>query len=171
MSPEIVFGFALLRHLVRIYNVRISYPNKDTYIWDDDVAGAYRIPKYNPAVALAFASAIMEWLFLPTGDVFGSKTSPHEYEPFARARALLAEHLSRDQTLVMKHADILQAVEIEVEPNPNEVHFVSSKTDSINKGVFRPGTNVSMNTLIIPLCMIHSWLMSRNIYLQLWLLV
>ena len=60
LSPEIVFGFALLRHLVRIYNVRISYPNRDTFIWDDDVAGAYRIPKYNPAVALAFASAIME---------------------------------------------------------------------------------------------------------------
>ena len=88
----------------------------------------------------------MQWLFLPTGGVFGSKTSPHEYEPFARARAFLAEHLSRDQTLVMKHANILQAVEIEVEPNQHQVKFVPTKADSINKGVFHPGTTTSVNT-------------------------
>ena len=77
---------------------------------------------------------------MPTCDVFGSKTSPHEYEPFARARAFLAEHLSRDQTLVMKHGDILQAVEFEVEPNSEQVHFVTFKVDSIKEEVFHPGT-------------------------------
>ena len=28
LSPEIVSGFASLKHLVRIYNLRISYPKK-----------------------------------------------------------------------------------------------------------------------------------------------
>ena len=28
LSPEIVFGFALLKHLIRAYNLRISYPKK-----------------------------------------------------------------------------------------------------------------------------------------------
>ena len=99
-SPDIVFGTALLRHLIRIWNLWNSYPFQDIYLWDDDVSGAYRSPKYHPAIAGAFAFAIMDLLYLPTGGTFGSNTSPHEYKPFARARAFLTEHLSFDDHLV-----------------------------------------------------------------------
>ena len=66
-SPKIVFGTAFLQHLIRIYNLRISYPNTDILLWDDDVSGAYRIPKYHPNVAGAFAFAVMFWLFVGWG--------------------------------------------------------------------------------------------------------
>ena len=78
------------------------------------MSGAYRIPKYNPAVAGAFAFAIMQYFFLPTGGTFGSNTSPHEYKPFAQARAYLAEHLSRDETLVLKYKEIFSLVKLQL---------------------------------------------------------
>ena len=92
----------------------------------------------------------MKWLFLPTAGVLGSKTSPWEYEPFAGARAFLAAYLSRDHTLVIKHAKILQTLEIEVEPNPDQVHFIPAKAESSNKSFLHPGTNVSVNRLHNP---------------------
>lgn len=145
-SPNIIFGTAFMRHLIRIWNLRISYPHTDIYLWDDDVAGAYRIPKYHPAVAAAFCFIIMSWLFLPTGGTFGSTTSPPEYEPYARARAFLAEHLSRDDTLVLKHADILRLVQFETEADPSSVVYVQAVADSINKGVFVEGSDTPVNT-------------------------
>ena len=125
-----------MKHLIRKWNLRISYPTEEIYLWDDDVAGAHRIPKYHPAIASAFIFAIMQYLFLPTGGMFGSKTSAHLYEPFARARAFLAEQLSRDQTLIMKHANILHLLNFQVEENPNQVTFTPAKADSINSGIF-----------------------------------
>ena len=50
LCPDIVFGFALMNHLIRCYNLRITYPFLDIYLWDDDDAGTYREPKYSPTV-------------------------------------------------------------------------------------------------------------------------
>ena len=99
-SPNIYFDTAFVSHLIRVYYCCISYPTVDIVLWDNDVSGAYRLPKYNPAVASAFAYAILSWLMLPSGSNFGSTTSPHKYECFARARAYLAEILSREKSLV-----------------------------------------------------------------------
>ena len=39
-SPPIYYGDALTRHFTRIYNLRVTYPNDEIYLWDDDVSGA-----------------------------------------------------------------------------------------------------------------------------------
>lgn len=39
-----------MNHLIRCYNLRITYPFLDIYLWDDDDAGTYREPKYSPTV-------------------------------------------------------------------------------------------------------------------------
>ena len=135
-SPSINFGDAFMRHLIRIWNLRITHPYEDILIWDDDVSGAYRIPKYNPAIAGAFSYALLNYFFLPTGGTFGSSTSPQEYELFAQARAFLAEYLPRDQTLVLKHQDILSLVEFVKDDNPDPIVFVQAIADGIHKGVF-----------------------------------
>ena len=36
------------RHLVQIYNLRISYPHTDILLFDDDAAGAFRHVKFHP---------------------------------------------------------------------------------------------------------------------------
>ena len=53
-SPEheitLRYGNALTRHLTRIYNLRISYPNTEILLCDDDASGAFRHVKYHPDI-------------------------------------------------------------------------------------------------------------------------
>ena len=77
----------------------------------------------------------MSYLSLSIGETFGSDTSLAEYEPLARAHAFLVSHLSRDTSLVTKHAKILDLVDFEVESNPVSVYFTQSVADGIHKGV------------------------------------
>ena len=84
--------------------------------------------------------------FLPTGGTFGSTTSPSEYEPFAQARAYLAEYLSRDESLVEKHKDILDLVDFVEDDNPDPSVFVQAIADKINNGVFDKVLGRDVNT-------------------------
>ena len=104
------------------------------------------ILKYTPTVAGLFTYAVMHFFFLPTGDTFGSNTSPAEYEPLTRARAFLAEHLSRDEPLVMKHTEILNLVDFDVEYNPSKVSYTQATPDTIHKGVYDPTKGWDINT-------------------------
>ena len=63
-SPDIHFGQAFNKHLIRIWNLRITHPSEDILLWDDDVSGAYRLPKYHPDVAAAFSYSILNYFFL-----------------------------------------------------------------------------------------------------------
>ena len=103
------------------------------------------IPKCNPAVAGAFAYATMDFFFLPTEDTFGPKTSSAEYYPLARARAFLAEHLSRDEPLVMKHVEILNFVKFKVESEPFNVVYTQTTPETIHKGVYDPTRGRDVN--------------------------
>ena len=101
-SPNIHFGTSFIKHLTRVWNLCITHPFLDIFLRDDDVSRAYRIPKYKPEVAGDFSYAIIHLFFLYTGGSFDYNTSLAEYEPLAKARDFLAEHLYRDEPLVMK---------------------------------------------------------------------
>ena len=135
-NSDIHFGTSFIKHLIRVWNLHITHPFLDIFLWDDEVSGAYRIPKYNPAVAGDFDYAIIHVFFRPTGDTFGSNTIPAEHKPLSRARAFLAKHLSRDEPLVMKHAEILNLVDFAVESEPSNVVYTQSTPDNIHKGVY-----------------------------------
>lgn len=66
------YGDAFERHMIGIYNLRITYPTTEIYLWDDDVSGAFRHVKYHPDIATAFAYTIHQYLILSIGQVFGS---------------------------------------------------------------------------------------------------
>jgi hypothetical protein len=40
-EPEVTFGQALSKHLIRIWNLRISYPVEVFLLWDDDASGRF----------------------------------------------------------------------------------------------------------------------------------
>ena len=134
-EPPIYYGTALLRHLHRIWNLRITYPDDVIYLWDDDVAGAFRLIKYNPHVATAFASIINLRLWIPVGQVFGGNTSAQNFEGVARAREILSEHLSHPSfsSLIQKHHKILDLIQYS-HPKKDTL-FVKAAPCSINKGV------------------------------------
>ena len=77
-DPEVVYGDAFMRHLTQIWNLRISYPNEELYLFDDDVKGAFRHSKYHPDVAGTFAFSISNYLMIPMGQTFSSIDSPQD---------------------------------------------------------------------------------------------
>ena len=136
-EPDILYGEAFMKHLIRIWNLRISYPDQDIYVWDDDVSGAFRQGKYNPEIVAAFAFIIFNMLWIPCGMVFGSNTSPGNFEPIAMARMLLAQHYSCDKfnSLKEKHKHILDKVDFEY-PLEADKQYEQAISDSKHKGVF-----------------------------------
>ena len=133
-EPTIIYGTAFMRHLERIWNLRISYPVTDILLFDDDVKGAFRHCKYHPDIAAAFSFIIEDLLFVPLGGTFGSITSPSNFEPIARARTHLAEFLSDRRDLLEKYADIIDKVEFSDEPDKHTV-YVQAVADVFNQGV------------------------------------
>ena len=77
----IEYGSSMMRHLIRIANLRISYPTSPLYLFDTDVTGAFRHVKYNPFIASAFSYSANGRVLIPTAQDFGSTTSPSNYEP------------------------------------------------------------------------------------------
>jgi hypothetical protein len=134
-EPDLIYGTTWTRHLEQIWNLRISYPDLEILVFDDDVSGAFRHAKHNPDIAAAIAFVINEHLFVPTGQTFGSNTSPANWEPIARARALLASHLHNRSGLIEKHKNILDKVQFSEPPTPQQT-FVPAVRDAIHTGVF-----------------------------------
>jgi hypothetical protein len=134
-EPDLIYGTTWNRHLTQIWNLRISYPDEDILVFDDDVSGAFRHAKHNPDIAAAISFVIGELLYIPTGQTFGSNTSPANFEPIARARTILASHLEGQTNLQEKHKEILDKVTFSEPPTPTTT-FVKATKDTIHTGVF-----------------------------------
>ena len=133
-EPEIKYGLTFMLHLQHIYNFRIAQPKKDIVLFDDDVKGAFRHPKYHPDIAAAFSFIIQCLLFITLGNTFGSIVSPANFEPIARARTHLAKYLSSRRDLYEKYKHIIDKVKFS-EPAPHGTVFTKAKKDNINQGV------------------------------------
>ena len=74
---ELQYGHTFKNHLKRIYNLWITYSNKEILLFDDDASGAFRYIKLHPDVVGAHAFIIRSNLYVLLGSVFGSNVSPH----------------------------------------------------------------------------------------------
>ena len=143
-EPELVFGSAFQRHIKQVYNKRITYPTETLYQFADDVTAAFRQPKYHPDIVGAFCSRMSNVLLISVGQTFGSITSPQNYEPLARARAFLAQHLSHDGSihLVKKYKSYLDKVQWDQRKDLNHIPRAIPKKDKLNPGVLDINNNV-----------------------------
>ena len=69
-EPEIIYGNSFQRHLEGIWNSRITHPQSDILLFDDDVKGAFRHCKYHPDIASAFSFIMSGFLFIPMGNIW-----------------------------------------------------------------------------------------------------
>ena len=90
---QLHYGLAMNRHLVQIYNLKISYPHMGILLFKDEVSGSLRHVKLHPDVAVARAYSVCQTLHVHAGSVFGSNASPHNWEVFSHSRCMLAEDL------------------------------------------------------------------------------
>jgi hypothetical protein len=136
------YGSTMLRHLIRLYNLRISHPKDIIYLFDDDISAAFRHVKYNLFVAGAFSSIANNTLLIPCAQTFGSNTSPSNYETLALTRAHLSEVYSNSahENLLILHKAYLDLVRWADENDTATrcIHTTCVK-DSLNQGVLVDG--------------------------------
>ncbi len=90
-NPRVYFGTALIRHLLQIWNLRIDFPLEDILQHIDDISAAFRRLLYHPDLAIVFAYVFMEFLIIPVGMIFGSRSSPSFFQILAELRSRLAD--------------------------------------------------------------------------------
>jgi hypothetical protein len=92
-NPPVFYGNALKRHLTAIWNMRISYPDEELLQHMDDIDSAFRRVLYHPVLAPVFAYVFQEFLIVPVGNIFGSKSAPSWFTILAELRAHMANVL------------------------------------------------------------------------------
>ena len=88
---ELQYGYTFKNYLKRIYNLRITYSNKEILLFDDDVLGSFRHIKLYLDAVRSHAFIIRSKLYVPLGSVFGLNVSSHNWEVIALSRTKLAE--------------------------------------------------------------------------------
>jgi hypothetical protein len=136
-EPDLVFPKSFNRLLQWIWNLRISYPDEEIYIGDDDAGGAFRHIKYHPNVVAMHSYLIRQVLYMATAQTFGDNTSPSNWEPVALSRQQHAQHLWHQPDIVQRAEAYLPEITLTPAPTPDESRdMVKASADCLNKGVF-----------------------------------
>ena len=106
-EEKCLFGTVREEIFTRLYNLRISYPDRDLVIHANDVKSAFRQIKLHPDIMGAFSFIIADQLFLSCGLPFGTDFSPANWEIIRQLLKELAEKLYDDDSLVIKHKNYL----------------------------------------------------------------
>jgi hypothetical protein len=142
-EPEIHFPKSFLALCIWLYNLRISYPDQEIYVADDDVSGAFRHGKYHPNLVALHACVLFGFLFMSTGQTFGDSPSPANFEPMARARQQYAQYLWYQADTLLRASKYMPVLQFQAPPSDTSIFFQST-ADSLNQGVFnRDGTRRS----------------------------
>ncbi len=75
------FGSVMTDFLTHIWNLRITFPERDIAMHTNNVKSCFRQLKHHPDVMGAFSFVIDTILFLQCGLTFGSDFSPANWEP------------------------------------------------------------------------------------------
>ena len=100
---DCLYGDVLLRLYERIYDLRVTYPNKDIVMHANDVKSCFKQMKLHPDIIPVISIMVADFLFLQTALPFGADFSPQNWEPVRRLVKILAEKLFDDKTLRAKH--------------------------------------------------------------------
>ena len=76
-ETEFQYRYTFKNHLKRIYNLRLTYSNKEILLFNDDTSLAFRHIKLHSDVAGAHVFVIRSKLYVSLGSVFESNVSSH----------------------------------------------------------------------------------------------
>ena len=89
-NPPVHYASAWTRMLVHIYKLRANWPLEEILMHIDDIEAAFRRAIYHPDLAAVFASVFMEFLVIPIGMIFGSRSSPSYFCVLSELRSHVA---------------------------------------------------------------------------------
>ena len=142
-EPPLTFATAELMFMIWVYNLRVTYPDKEIHLADDDVSGAFRQAKYAPALVALHTSTQCGFGVLNTGATFGDNTSPSNFDPIATSRRLLASWLwLNDPSVEARTLQVLPPITFSNQPTAMEVAaFTPADMDRLNPGVLDADNN------------------------------
>jgi hypothetical protein len=88
--PPVFYQHSLARHIRRLWRTRITHPTEEILQHCDDIEAAFRRVLYHPDLAVAFAYVFGDYLIIPVGQVFGSRSAPSFFSLLADLRAAIA---------------------------------------------------------------------------------
>lgn len=132
-EPEIIFALSFVMFLTWVWNLRITYPDIEIYLGDDDVSGAFRRIKYNPNLVALHACILLGLLFLMTGQTFGDRASPANWETIAKTRQQYARYLWTQDDTIEKGKTLIP--ELLFAPVDSNYQYPKIYPDSLNTGV------------------------------------
>eukprot|EP00980_Cylindrotheca_fusiformis_P016484 scaffold4912_cov113-Cylindrotheca_fusiformis.AAC.1 len=91
--PPVYYQSALHRLIARLMSMRMAQPTVPILVHADDISSAFRRILYHPDMACAFGYVFDEFLLVPVGEVFGSRSAPSYYCVLADVRQALASIL------------------------------------------------------------------------------
>lgn len=136
-EPPVHLGTVFQRYLTWIWNLRISFPQEEILLWDDDVKSAFRHVRYMLHVIAAFAFIYMGLLFLPLGCVFGSNVSPAEWEIIGTARCQIAEAMAAAWLASGRTPtpfEVMGRIQWPAPPAP-ATPYVQAERDAVHEGI------------------------------------
>jgi len=75
----IAYGMAFQQFLMWLYNVCLDWPYDDILMLPDDISATFHQLFYHPQMMPVFASVFENFLCVPAGTIFGSRSSPGYY--------------------------------------------------------------------------------------------
>jgi hypothetical protein len=88
--PPVYYGKSFIRFLMAIWSMRQMQPLMDILLHCDDLEAAFRRVLYHPDLAVVFAYIFMDFLIIPVGQVFGSRSAPSYFSLLSDLRAEVA---------------------------------------------------------------------------------
>lgn len=135
-EPKLHFAQSFLNFCIWQWNLALTYPDSDRHTGDDDVQCAFPRIKYNPQLVAMHSSISNGTLSMSTGLTFGDNTSPSNWEPIARARQQLAQHLWHEPDILTRAQQFLPPFIFAPPATATERKaFVRAIPDSLNTGV------------------------------------
>ncbi len=130
------YGTVFQRLMIRIYNLRITYPKQDIIIHANDVKSCFRQMKHHPDVMGAFGYIIADLLYLSCALTFGSDFSPQTWDLPRRIAEQLGTQLFHNKSLVAKHRSRLDQLKWSKKLGKGKASdFVPAHADERFKGV------------------------------------
>jgi len=135
LEANITFGWTKLKLLQRIYNLRVSHPNRKIYLALMDIAACFRFPRVHADLTGAFGFMAEKMYFLATSMVFSSTTSASSWEPFRRAIEGLIIKYSTRPDLISTHKHLLDMLKWEDEDTMVVDYFARAIACPLNHGI------------------------------------
>ena len=122
-----LYGDTLTQLLEQIYDIWITYPDKNIVRHANEVKSCFKQMKLHPDIIPAFSIIIADFLYLQSALPFGTDFSPQNWEPVCRLIDVLVLKLFTNKLLITKHRKYMEKLQWEPSLGKCKKLFVTEK--------------------------------------------